>query len=81
MRRNFLSLFLLWSLCFAVFSPSLSGDFVRDDEADIVGNPAIGAFRSWPRLLTAAGNTGILVGVMTRVLGWGRQGEGALRRE
>jgi len=52
MRRNLLALFILWSLCFAVFSPSLTGDFLRDDEADIVKNPALGSAKRWYDILT-----------------------------
>lgn len=45
--RGFLPLFLLASLAFAAYAPSLSGDFLLDDRPYVLENPNIGPSGSW----------------------------------
>ena len=42
------ALLLAWSAVFAVWTVSLSGDFLKDDESNFVGNPAVSMPSSWP---------------------------------
>lgn len=47
-RRLFLPLLITWAAAFAVWSISLSGDFLKDDDSNFVGNPAVSSPRDWP---------------------------------
>lgn len=43
-----LALLLAWAAAFAIWSPSLSGSFLKDDDSNFVQNPAVAAPSRWP---------------------------------
>lgn len=47
-RRALLAPLLVWAAVFAVWSPSLSGDFLKDDESNFLANPVVRSPRDWP---------------------------------
>ena len=47
-RNAFLPLLLAWAGVFAVWSPSLSGGFLKDDESNFLANPVVQDPARWP---------------------------------
>lgn len=47
-RRLFLPLLITWAAAFAVWSVSLSGHFLKDDESNFLANPVVSSPRDWP---------------------------------
>lgn len=56
-RRLFLPLLISSAAVFAVWSVSLSGNFLKDDDSNFVGNPVASSPRDWPSFFYAKAST------------------------
>jgi len=47
-RNSFWPLLIVWAAVFAVWTPSLSGSFLKDDESNFLANPVVRSPARWP---------------------------------